>query len=151
MQKVSTVGVEEEPDEWLGGTFDESDAIVLHRFFEKHADKVGKELLSSSKPSKEGEAAAIGGKRAWDSLCASLVEMGLAAGIPQPSSLAATDFDDFLEFMARNTDRNMESVRDLFREVTTSEVNRPRILNGHSIYHLIGHIGFRIGNQEVGC
>ena len=30
-------------------SYDDTDTIVLHRFFERHADKIGKELLSSSK------------------------------------------------------------------------------------------------------
>ena len=35
-------------DEWLDTPFDDTDAIVLQRFFNKHVDKVGKELLSTT-------------------------------------------------------------------------------------------------------
>ncbi|KAK7006126.1 hypothetical protein R3P38DRAFT_3214187 [Favolaschia claudopus] len=42
---------EEEADEYLDTTSDDTDIIVLHRYFHKHADKIGKELLSLSKPS----------------------------------------------------------------------------------------------------
>lgn len=111
--------MEEELDEWRGGFFDETDAIVLHRFFEKHADKVGKELLSLHKTSKEGEASVIGGKKAWDTLCASLVEMGQPVEIPRVSPLHSTALDAYRDFMARNADRSTDSVKELFSEVAT--------------------------------
>ena len=105
-------------DEWQGGTFDETDAIVLHRFFEKHADKVGKELLSLSKSSKEGEAAVIGGKKAWDTLCGALVEMGQPIEVPRLNNQHSTHPGPYLDFMSRNSDRSTESVREFFRELT---------------------------------
>ena len=110
--------MEEDADEWQGGTFDETDAIVLHRFFEKHADKVGKELLSLSKSSKEGEAAVIGGKKAWDTLCGALVEMGQPIEVPRLNNQHSTHPGPYLDFMSRNSDRSTESVREFFRELT---------------------------------
>jgi len=55
---------------------DTTDAVVLHRFFHKHADKIGKELLSFSKPSSEGDSTNVAGKQVWDELCALLVDLG---------------------------------------------------------------------------
>ncbi|KAI5118442.1 hypothetical protein M0805_000576 [Coniferiporia weirii] len=118
--KFNPTAPEEEPDKWLGGAFDETDAIVLHRFFEKHADKVGKELLSLHK-SKEGEASVVGGKKAWDTLCANLVEMGQPVEVPLLSPLHSSALDDYREFMTRNADRNTDSVRALFSEVTVQD------------------------------
>ena len=40
---------EDEQEEWLDTAYDDTDIIVLHRFFDKYADKVGKELLSTAK------------------------------------------------------------------------------------------------------
>ncbi len=114
--------MEEDPDEWVGGTFDETDAIVLHRFFERHADKVGKELLSLSKSLKESETGVVGGKRAWDTLCAALVDMGQPVDVPLLTSFTTSDFDEYREFMIRNDDRSTESVSDLFTEIATNKV-----------------------------
>ena len=118
-QKISPGVHEEELDEWQGGTFDETDAIVLHRFFEKHADKVGKELLSLSKSSNEGEAAVIGGKKAWDTLCAALVEMGQPLEIPRMHQETAATHMLYREFTGRLAERNTESVAKLFTHVAT--------------------------------
>ncbi|KAE9387926.1 hypothetical protein BT96DRAFT_1004653 [Gymnopus androsaceus JB14] len=60
-----TPGKDDE-EEWLGTASDGTDIIVLHRFFDKHADKVGQELLSISKSSADGDNSAISRKRAWD-------------------------------------------------------------------------------------
>ena len=129
IQKYSPTAVEDDPDEWQGGTFDETDAIVLHRFFEKHADKVGKELLSLTKSSKEGEAAVVGGKKAWDTLCAALVDMGQPVEIPRLSKHSSISSEEYREFMARNDDRNTESVSDLFHEVRTLKVSREHLVS----------------------
>ena len=56
---------DEETDEWIGTITDDTDIIVLYRYFHKHADKIGKELLSLSKPS-EMDPTAMSGKLAWD-------------------------------------------------------------------------------------
>ncbi len=53
-----SIGPDEEQDEWLETAYDEYDIIILHRFFDKYADKIGKGLLSSSKPSDQ---ASVGG------------------------------------------------------------------------------------------
>ena len=111
----------DDPDEWQCGEFDETNAIVLHRFFEKHADKVGKELLSLSKSSKEGEAAVIGGKKAWDTLCAALVEMGQPLDVPRLTPETSASYDLYREFMARHADRSTDAVSSMFTEVATKE------------------------------
>ena len=70
---------DDDKDEWLGGTAsDDTDGIVLHRFFDKHTDKIGKELLSTSKPVVEGDTSGVTvtGKRTCDNLCTLLVDLG---------------------------------------------------------------------------
>ncbi|KAL7282669.1 hypothetical protein ACG7TL_004142 [Trametes sanguinea] len=116
---------EEDTDEWLERTYDETDTIILHRFFEKHADKIGKELLSSSKVSAEkmtpeAEAAAANGKRAWDALCAALVDLGQPLESPKLSTLTSKEHREFLELMARYDRRDTTTVQDLFVEAIAS-------------------------------
>ncbi|VDB87041.1 unnamed protein product [Peniophora sp. CBMAI 1063] len=81
----------EEEEAWTGAPHDDTDTIVLHRFFDKHADKVGKELLSVHKaPAEGGER---GGCRAQHA--------------------------DFRDLMSRYARRSTASVRDLFVETYT--------------------------------
>ncbi|KAI0775878.1 hypothetical protein BD413DRAFT_470082 [Trametes elegans] len=112
---------EDEVDEWLERTYDETDTIILHRFFEKHADKIGKELLSSSKVSAEkmtpeAEAAAASGKRAWDNLCAALVEMGQPLESPKLSTSTSQEHREYLDLMSRCDRRDTTTVQELFIE-----------------------------------
>lgn len=107
---------DDENDQWLGTTSDDTDLIVLHRFFDKHADKIGKELLSLSKPSGEGDPSAINGKRAWDGLCALLVDLGSPLEVPRPSSLPCSDHKEYLDLMARYARRDTASVEEIFLE-----------------------------------
>lgn len=114
--------MEDENDQWLGTTSDDTDLIVLHRFFDKHADKIGKELLSLSKPSGEGDPAAINGKRAWDSLCALLVDLGSPLEVPRPSSSPWAEHKGYLDLMARYARRDIASVEDMFLETAVPQV-----------------------------
>ena len=119
---------EEEADEWLERSYDDTDTIVLHRFFEKHADKIGKELLSSSKTAAEkatpeSEAAAANGKRAWDALCAALVELGQPLESPKISTLTSREHREYIELMARCDRRDTTTVQDLFVEGITPPVS----------------------------
>ncbi|KAI8982739.1 hypothetical protein BD414DRAFT_515918 [Trametes punicea] len=116
---------EDEGDEWLERTYDETDTIILHRFFEKHADKIGKELLSSSKVSAEkmtpeAEVAAVNGKRAWDALCAALVDLGQPLESPKLSTLTSREHREFLDLMSRCDRRDTTTVQDLFVEAIGS-------------------------------
>ncbi|KAM6496242.1 hypothetical protein JOM56_008948 [Amanita muscaria] len=81
---------EEDSDQWLGNASDETDVIVLHRFFVKHADKIGRELLSLSKPSQDGTSMSTG-KQAWDELW-------------------------YKQLMTRYSRRDTQSVQDIFVE-----------------------------------
>ncbi|KAJ7620066.1 hypothetical protein FB45DRAFT_146957 [Roridomyces roridus] len=108
----------EENDEWLGTTSDDTDIIVLHRFFHKHADKIGKELLSLSKPS-ENDSSVISGKHAWDELCGLLVELGTPLDIPKLSSALSHEHRDYLDLLSRHAHRSTESVKAIFLETDT--------------------------------
>lgn len=113
---------EEDHDPWAGTTSDDTDIIVLHRFFDKHADKIGKELLSLSKPSMEGDSSAINGKRAWDGLCALLVDLGAPLEVPRPSTITSERHHEYLDLLSRYEGRDTKSVEDLFVAIETHDV-----------------------------
>ena len=128
INKYAPPGPEDEADEWLERTYDDTDTIVLHRFFEKHADKIGKELLSSSKVSAEkmtpeAETQAANGKRAWDDLCAALVELGQPLESPKMSTLTSREHREYLDLMARCDRRDTTTVQELFVEGVTPQVS----------------------------
>ncbi|KAF8207849.1 hypothetical protein K438DRAFT_2013261 [Mycena galopus ATCC 62051] len=118
LNKYQAPTSEEETDEWLGTTSDDTDIIVLHRYFHKHADKIGKELLSLSKPS-DSDPSAVSGKHAWDELCGMLVELGTPLDIPKLSPASSLEHRDYLELINRHQHRNTESVKNIFLETDT--------------------------------
>jgi len=125
IQKYSAAAAEEQSGEWLGMTADDTDTIVLHRFLDKHADKIGKELLSYVKPSNEENSATIGAKRAWDHLCSLLVELQEAPEVPRFSQYWSSDHRDFISLMNRCSHRSIESVRDIFVPADAPTVRIP--------------------------
>lgn len=120
-QKYETRGEPSDPEEWVGLPYDDTDAIVLHRFFDKHADKVGKELLSLSRPS-EADASAVSGKKAWDNLCAALVDLDSSIPTPRPSPLDSRLLEGYIEFMETHMDADTSSVAHLFVDSTPLDV-----------------------------
>jgi len=120
-QKYDTRGEPPDSEEWIGLPYDDTDSIVLHRFFDKHADKVGKELLSLSRPS-EADTSAINGKKAWDNLCAALVDLDSSIPPPQPSEFDSTLLEGYLEFMETHVDADTSSVAHLFIDSTPPDV-----------------------------
>ncbi|CAK5277391.1 unnamed protein product [Mycena citricolor] len=113
LHKYQGPSTDEETDEWLGTTTDDTDLIVLHRYFHKHADKIGKELLSLTKPADSDLAS---GKHAWDELCGLLVELGTPLDTPKLSSASSADHRDYIDLMARHVHKNVEPVKHLFLE-----------------------------------
>lgn len=89
---------------------------MLHRFFEKHADRIGKELLSLSKPSTEGDSSAVSGKYAWDALCTMLVDRGSPVEVAQLSSSTRADHQKYIDLMAHYAHRSTDPVREIFVE-----------------------------------
>ena len=116
MQLKKNPTPEEDGDQWVGNASDETHVIVLHRFFVKHADKIGRELLSLSKPSQDGVVAAASGKQAWDELCALLVDLKSPLEAPSPSTLASDLHEGYRQLMARYSRRDTQSVQDIFVE-----------------------------------
>jgi hypothetical protein len=107
----------------LGTTYDDTDTIVLHRYFEKHADKIGKELLSFLKPgATQPDPVAIEGKAAWGELCGALVDLGQPLDVPALSPLTTEEHGDYLELVTRSQHRNVDSVRPIFIEACSSKV-----------------------------
>jgi hypothetical protein len=125
---------EDDAEEWLGTACDETDQMILHRFFHHHADKIGKELLSYSGPmvQQQGTESEVSGKQTWDILCAALVEMGAPIEIPRPTRLHSSQHIRYLDFLQRNGVRNMDSVKDIFQETRT-----PKVWPSHLCYFLI--------------
>ncbi|KAG8959528.1 Ras GTPase activating protein ira2 [Tulasnella sp. 419] len=113
--------------EWLGTSYDETDHMMLHRFFHANADRVGKELLSYPGPSmpRDGEQPTSGGKQTWDVLCATLVEIGAPMEVPKPPMIPSSQHVRFQEFLQRNGHRNTESVREIFQETQTPSDRNP--------------------------
>ncbi|KAG0709913.1 hypothetical protein DFH29DRAFT_1012634 [Suillus ampliporus] len=116
VNKFSSTAVDEESTEWLGTTADDTDTIVLHRFLDKHADKIGKELLSYAKLNAcgEEEASTANAKRAWDHLCNLLVELQEVPEAPRFSQLPRSEHREFIDLMNRCAHRSIESVQDIF-------------------------------------
>ncbi|KAA1466679.1 hypothetical protein DENSPDRAFT_831556 [Dentipellis sp. KUC8613] len=121
LNKYTPSGSELEDDEWTGMPCDDTETIVLHRFFQKHADKIGKELLSYAKPSAEGDATAINGKRAWDAICGALVDLGQPIDTPKFSILPSAQHQEYLDLMTRYQHRSVTPVRDIFVETYTQK------------------------------
>ncbi len=96
--------------------YDETDHMLLHRYFRVNADKVGKELLSypGVPNSQDPESSMVGGKQTWDVLCATLVEIGEPLEIPRPTMVPAVQHPRFQDFLQRNGHRNLDSVREIF-------------------------------------
>lgn len=107
----------------------------MHRFFDKHADKVGKELLSSTHADEEDVDDATGaGKRLWNSICNALVDTTQASVIPVMSTASSTEHQDYLDLMARYSHRDTSPVSHLFvpavTKVSNIEKHRRWILSG---------------------
>ena len=102
-------------DNWTGTTSDETDVIVLHRFFQKHADRIGKELLSQSSGI-DVSGSTVTGKQIWDNFCALLVDLGPPLEVPRLSSLDSSSHREYLEFMLKYVNRSTASVEHIFIE-----------------------------------
>ena len=125
IQKYSAAAaVDDESDEWLGTTADDTDTIVLHRFFSKYNDKIGKELLSQSKPAnEEDDSVAMEAREAWGSLCTALVDIGKPLEVPQLSRLPRSEHGGYIDLMTRYAHRNSDSIREIFVETSMPHVS----------------------------
>jgi hypothetical protein len=131
-QKYSTTGMEDEPDEWLGTSYDDSDNLVLHRFFDRHADKIGKELLSFSSTESDSEAV-LAGTDAWRDVCALLVEVGSPVELPKLSHLSSDEHPEFQDLQERHKYRNTDSVSGIFFETSSPRVRPKSICFVHNL------------------
>jgi hypothetical protein len=64
------------------------------------------------------------GKRTWDNLCSTLVELGQPALISPPSKEPLARHLLFIEFMRMHEHRPVDSVRDLFVVLNTPSVGQ---------------------------
>ncbi|KDQ15349.1 hypothetical protein BOTBODRAFT_54648 [Botryobasidium botryosum FD-172 SS1] len=120
LNDVAVFSPSSESEEWLGSSYDETDQLILHRFLTAHADKVGRELLSYNGPAAQrtdgNEDSAPEGKRVWDTLVSTLVDMGTPGETPRPKLVPSTQHALYLEFMQRNSHRNTDAVRNILVE-----------------------------------
>ncbi len=134
---------EDSKDEWAGAyIYDDTDVIVLHRFFEKHADKIGKELLSISKPSIDGDSTGVAGKRAWDGLCTLLVDLGAPIEVPRLSTQDSEHHQEYCDLMFRYADKPTTKVKELFTAVRRPGVSRQFWDRQEILTNLPGFAGF---------
>ncbi|TRM67484.1 hypothetical protein BD626DRAFT_544948 [Schizophyllum amplum] len=112
LHKVSQ-RVDDDQDEFFESSSDNSDVMVLHRFFHKHADKIGKELLSIAKPNVESNSAAVNGKHAWDDLCGWLVDLGQPVQPLQPSSATSAEHTKYLDLLSKYASRSSGPGQDV--------------------------------------
>jgi hypothetical protein len=120
-QKYIPPGREDVEEEWLGTSFDESDVLVLHRFFDSHIDKIGKEILSVDK-AQDVNGTASAGATLWNDLCEALVELTQPGDVPKAPTVASNEHEPYLDLMERFANRSLEPVRDVFVEVPTEIV-----------------------------
>ncbi|TCD61394.1 Ras GTPase activating protein ira2 [Steccherinum ochraceum] len=117
INKYTPPGPDEEQDEWLDTAYDDTDNLLLHRFFDKHADKIGKELLSASKITdplaSDGDA-----KTSWQAICEAIVENNTETAAPQLATLGSREHQPYLDIMAKCGHRDTSSVHHLFVEAT---------------------------------
>ena len=143
-QKFSATN-EDNNDHWLGITSDDTDAVVLHRFFHRHADKIGNEPLSFSKPCLEGDTSTVTGKRVWDGLCALLVDLGPPMEVPHLSDLTSDEHEEYSDLMTRQANRDTASVEGLFVETDVCV----HFYHLPSTYHTAVQLLYRIGMQYL--
>jgi hypothetical protein len=117
---AAAAAADNESDEWLGTSADDTDTIVLHRFFSKYNDKIGKELLSQAKPANEEDSVA---REVWASLCTALVDIGPPLEVPQLSSLPRSEHEGYIDLMTRYAHRNSDSIREIFVETSMPQVS----------------------------
>lgn len=74
-----------------------------------------------SRPTPDGDPSALNGKRAWDELCALLVDLGSPIGVPQLSIYDASELREYLELMSRYADQSTASVEKFFVETPAND------------------------------
>ena len=121
-QKISQ-RIDDDQDEYIESNADSSDVIVLHRFFHKHADKIGKELLSIAKPNVEANSAAVNGKHAWDDLCGWLVDLGQPMQPPQASTAKSHEHTKYIDLLSKYASRTSRVGEEIFVPVDTIRVS----------------------------
>lgn len=76
----------------------------------------------------EGDVSAINGKRAWDGLCALLVDLGAPLEVPRLSNLPAEQHPEYLDLLSRYVGRDRTPMDEIFVGVGNGVVGVPSLL-----------------------
>ncbi len=75
------------------------------------------------KPS-AGDPSTINGKRAWDSLCSALVDLGQPIEVPRLSAMSSLEHREYLDLVTRYDRADVTAVRDIFVEAGAGKVRK---------------------------
>ncbi|KAI0080777.1 hypothetical protein K474DRAFT_1717515 [Panus rudis PR-1116 ss-1] len=118
IQRYVPPGPEEDHDQNLETQYDESDTIILQRFFVEHVDKIGKELLSSPKAPEDtaldGDATS---KDSWQAICSAIYENNIHSEMPFPAPETTDHHAPYKELLDRFKHRDTTAVQHLFVDV----------------------------------
>ncbi|KAF8324598.1 uncharacterized protein EI90DRAFT_3157325 [Cantharellus anzutake] len=114
----------------IGSPYDETDHMLLHKFMQKNADSIGKDLLRSrdSPIHQLGAVTHQQGKMAWDNLCGALVEIGAPPKITPPPDLSSAQHDLYLNFLLRNAVKWTGNVEPLFLDLDETAADETTFL-----------------------
>ncbi|CAL1700085.1 unnamed protein product [Somion occarium] len=125
LAKYTPSGPEDEHEEWLETPYDDTDTILLQRFFMNHVDKIGKELLSSPRilddTGPDGEATS---KSSWQAICSAIYESNVHTEIPLPTDATTSTHAPYKELMSRFGLRDVSSVQHLLVETPVPKYER---------------------------
>jgi len=76
----------------------------------------------------EGDVSAINGKRAWDGLCALLVDLGAPLEVPRLSNFPTEQHPEYLDLLTRYVGRDTTPMDEIFVGVSNNVVGVPSLL-----------------------
>lgn len=74
-----------------------------------------------SRPTADGDASALNGKRAWDDLCALLVDLGTPVAVPQLPQYPLHESREYHDLMSRYAEQSVAPVQGFFVETPAND------------------------------
>lgn len=122
-QRHTPSGQDEEREEWLETQYDDTDTILLQRYFMDHVDKIGKELLSNpTLPDESALDSEATSKSSWQAICSAIYESNVHTEIPMATDGTTEDHMPYKELIARFAMRDVSSVQHIFVETHVPKV-----------------------------